>query len=203
MTRPTIASSAILAGAILLGSGLACKKPEPMQAPTPVPVKQGPTQAELDAKAAADRKAAEEARRRQDELEAAQKAEEGKRLAAEKETALKRAAGEALKDIHFDYDKSEIKAEDRAQLQKLSEFLKAYPAVKIEIQGHCDERGTNEYNLALGNRRASATMHYLMALGSPDQKFTLISFGKEKPLCTEGNEACWSKNRRAHFELKQ
>lgn len=202
MTRPTITTSALLAGAILLGTGLACKKPEPMQAPAPTPVKQGPSQAELDAKAAADRKAAEDAKRRQAELEATQKAEEAKRLAAEKEAALKRAAAEALKDIHFDYDKSEIKAEDRAQLHKISEFLKAYPALKIEIQGHCDERGTNEYNLALGNRRASATMQYLMALGSPDQKFTLISFGKEKPLCTEGNEACWSKNRRAHFELK-
>ncbi|MCE1204572.1 MAG: peptidoglycan-associated lipoprotein Pal [Holophagaceae bacterium] len=200
MTRPTITASAMLAGAILLGTGLACKKPEPMQAPAPV--KQGPTQAELDAKAAADRKAAEEAKRRQAELEAAKKAEEAKRLAAENAAALKRAAAEALKDIHFDYDKSEIKAEDRAQLQKISDFLKAYPAVKVEIQGHCDERGTNEYNLALGNRRASATLQYLMALGSPDQKFTLISFGKEKPLCTEGNEACWRKNRRAHFELK-
>jgi len=202
MTRATITTSALLAGAILLGTGLACKKPEPMQAPAPIPVKQGPSQSELDAKAAADRKAAEDAKRRQAELEAAQKAEEAKRLAAEKDAALKRAAAEALKDIHFDYDKSEIKAEDRAQLQKISEFMKAYPALKIEIQGHCDERGTNEYNLALGNRRASATMHYLMALGSPEQKFTLISFGKEKPLCTEGNEACWSKNRRAHFELK-
>lgn len=202
MTRPSITSSALLAGAILLGTGLACKKPEPVQVQAPSPVTQGPSQAELDAKAAADRQAAEDAKRRQDELEAARKAEEARRLATEKEAALKRAAAEALQDIHFDYDKSEIKAEDRRQLQKLSEFLKAYPAVKIEIQGHCDERGTNEYNLALGNRRAAATMGYLMALGSSEQKFTLISFGKEKPLCTEGNEACWGKNRRAHFELK-
>ncbi|MBK7292870.1 MAG: OmpA family protein [Holophagaceae bacterium] len=200
MTRST--TTALLAGAILLGAGLACKKPEPMQAPAPVPVKQGPSQAELDAKAAADRRAAEEAKRRQAEQETAQQAEQARRVAAEREAALKRAAAKALQDVHFDYDKSEIRAEDRPQLQKLSDFLKAYPAVKIEIQGHCDERGTNEYNLALGNRRASTTMRYLMALGSPEQTFTLISFGKEKPLCTEGNEVCWRRNRRAHFELK-
>jgi peptidoglycan-associated lipoprotein len=144
----------------------------------------------------------QDAKRRQDELEAARKAEEARRLEADRQAALHRAAAAALRDIHFDYDKYDIKSEDRPQLQKISEFLRAYPAVRVEIQGHCDERGTNEYNLALGNRRAAATMEYLMALGSPDKKFTLISYGKERPLCTEGNEACWSKNRRAHFELK-
>ncbi len=193
MTRSITTTSALLAGLIFLGVGSACKKPEPVAA-APVPVKQAPAPAP-----AVDNQAA---KKHQEELDAAKKAEEARRLAAEKQAAFNRAAADALRDIHFDFDKSEIKADDRSQLQKISEFLRAYPAVKVEIQGHCDERGTNEYNLALGNRRASAAMHYLMALGSAEQKFTLISYGKEKPLCTESNEACWSKNRRAHFELR-
>jgi peptidoglycan-associated lipoprotein len=191
MTRSLPTISALLAGLILLGAGSACKKPEPIKAPAPVPEKQAPAATpEVDTK------------KQQDERDAARKAEEARRLAAEKEAAFRHAASEALKDIHFDYDKSEIRAEDRGQLQKLSEFLRAYPAVKVEIQGHCDERGTNEYNLALGNRRASVAMRYLMSLGSAEQTFTLISYGKEKPLCTQHDENCWSKNRRAHFELK-
>ncbi len=194
MTRSTTTTFALLAGFILLGLGSACKKPEPVQPVAPAPVKQAPAPAP-----ATDDQAA---KKRQDELDAARKAEEAKRLEAEKQAAFRLAAAGALQDIHFDYDKYEIKAEDRSQLQKISDFMRAYPAVKVEIQGHCDERGTNEYNLALGNKRASVTMRYLMSLGVPEQKFTLISYGKEKPLCTEGNEACWSKNRRAHFELK-
>ena len=73
---------------------------------------------------------------------------------------------------------------------------------KVEIQGHCDERGTNEYNLALGNRRADAALAYLKTLGVAGDRMSTISFGKEKPLCTESNEACWSKNRRDEFHLK-
>jgi len=194
MTRSFSTTTALLSTLILLGVGSACKKPEAMQPAAPAPVKQVTTPvAPIDDQAA---------KQRQADLDAAKQAEEAKRLSAEKEAAFRRAAADALQDIHFDYDMSEIKAGDRAQLQKVSDFLRAYPASKVEIQGHCDERGTNEYNLALGNRRAAATMHYLSALGSAEQKFTLISFGKEKPLCTEGTEACMSKNRRAHFELK-
>ena len=194
MTRSFSTTTALLSTLILLGIGSACKKPEATQPPAPTPVKQAATPvAPIDDQAA---------KQRQAELAAAKQAEEAKRIAAEKEASFRRAAADALQDIHFDYDKSEIKAGDRAQLQKVSEFLRAYPASKVEIQGHCDERGTNEYNLALGNRRAATTMHYLTALGTSEQKFTLISFGKEKPLCTEETEACMSKNRRAHFELK-
>jgi peptidoglycan-associated lipoprotein len=193
MTRSTTTTFALLAGFILLGSGTACKKPEPVQPAAPAPVKPAPAAPATDDQAA---------KKRQDDLDAARKAEEARRLEAEKQAAFRLAAVGALQDIHFDYDKYEIRAVDRPQLQKISDFLRAYPAVKVEIQGHCDERGTNEYNLALGNKRASVTMRYLMSLGVPEQKFTLISYGKEKPLCTEGNEACWSRNRRAHFELK-
>jgi peptidoglycan-associated lipoprotein len=137
---------------------------------------------------AADRAAAEEA---------ARKAAEDERAAA-----FKKAVDAALVTIHFDYDKAEIKEKDRAILQGIADFMKAFPAAKVEIEGHCDERGTNEYNLALGNKRAAAALAYLKTLGVDETRFTTISYGKEKPLCTEANEACWGQNRRGEFKLK-
>jgi len=145
--------------------------------------------AAADAKAAADKVAAEEAARKA----AAE---------AEKAAAFKKAAAAALQTIHFDYDKSEIKEKDRALLQAIADFMKAFPAAKVEIEGHCDERGTNEYNLALGNKRAAAALAYLKTLGVDEARFTTISYGKEKPLCTEAKEACWTQNRRGEFKLK-
>jgi len=153
-------------------------------------------------KAAAEKAAAEEAARKAAAEKAA--AEEAARRAAEAEkaAAYKRAAEAALKTIHFDFDKSDIKEADRALLQGIADFMKAYPAAKVEIEGHCDERGTNEYNLALGNRRAAAALAYLKTLGVDEARFTTISYGKEKPICTEAKEACWSQNRRGEFKLK-
>ena len=145
--------------------------------------------AAADAKAAADKVAAEEVARKA----AAE---------AEKAAAFKKAAAAALQTIHFDYDKSEIKEKDRALLQAIADFMKAFPAAKVEIEGHCDERGTNEYNLALGNKRAAAALAYLKTLGVDEARFTTISYGKEKPLCTEAKEACWTQNRRGEFKLK-
>ena len=153
-------------------------------------------------KAAAEKAAADEAARKAAAEKAA--ADEAARKAAESEkaAAFKKAADAALKTIHFDYDKSDIKEGDRASLQGIADFMKAFPAAKLEIEGHCDERGTNEYNLALGNRRAAAALAYLKTLGVDEARFTTISYGKEKPLCTEAKEACWSQNRRAEFKLK-
>ena len=150
--------------------------------------------AALDAKAAADAKVAAD---RAAAEEAARKAAE-----AEKSAAFQKAAEAALKNIHFDYDKAEIKEKDRATLQGIADFMKAFPAAKLEIEGHCDERGTNEYNLALGNQRSAAALAYLKTLGVDEARFTTISYGKEKPLCTEAKEACWSQNRRGEFKLK-
>jgi peptidoglycan-associated lipoprotein len=146
-------------------------------------------------KAAADKAAADKAAA---DAEAARKAA----VEADKAAAFKKAAEAALKNIHFDYDKSDIKEGDRATLQGIADFMKAFPAAKIEIEGHCDERGTNEYNLALGNRRAAAALAYLKTLGVTEDRFTTISYGKEKPLCSEAKEACWSQNRRSEFKLK-
>ena len=153
-------------------------------------------------KVAADKAAADEAARKAAAEKAA--ADEAARLAAEAEKAgaYKKAAEAALKTIHFDFDKSDIKEGDRPLLQGIADFLKAYPAAKVEIEGHCDERGTNEYNLALGNRRAAAALAYLKTLGVDEARFTTISYGKEKPLCTEAKENCWSQNRRGEFKLK-
>jgi peptidoglycan-associated lipoprotein len=144
-------------------------------------------QAAADAKAAADRAAAEEAARKAAEVQ--------------KET-VQTAAARVLVNIHFDYDKAEIKESDRATLQSIADFMKAFPMAKVEIAGNCDERGTNEYNLALGNKRAAAALAYLKTLGVDEARFTTISYGKEKPLCTEAKEACWSQNRRDEFKLK-
>jgi len=104
-----------------------------------------------------------------------------------------------VRDAYFDFNKSDIRADARAALSKTADFLKNYPQIKVNIEGHCDERGSTEYNLALGDRRASATKQYLVSLGISADRITTVSYGKEKPFCTESNEACWQQNRRGHF----
>ncbi len=107
-----------------------------------------------------------------------------------------------VKDIFFDFDKYNIKPEATQILDSDAAWLKANPGQLVLIEGHCDERGTVEYNLVLGERRAKAAMNYLVAQGVQASRFTVISYGKERPFCTEHNEACWSQNRRAHFLTK-
>ncbi len=107
-----------------------------------------------------------------------------------------------LKDIHFDFDKYNIRPGDAKILDANAVWLKSNTGNLVLIEGHCDERGTNEYNLALGERRAKSTMNYLVAQGVQASRVTIISYGKERPLCAEHNEQCWSQNRRAHFLTK-
>jgi peptidoglycan-associated lipoprotein len=107
-----------------------------------------------------------------------------------------------VKDIFFDFDKYNIRPGDAKILDADAGWLKANPGQLVLIEGHCDERGTVEYNLVLGERRAKAAMNYLVAQGVQASRFTVISYGKERPFCTEHNEACWSQNRRAHFLVK-
>jgi peptidoglycan-associated lipoprotein len=107
-----------------------------------------------------------------------------------------------LTDIQFDFDKYDIRPGDARALDADATWLKANPRNLVLIEGHCDERGTNEYNLALGERRAKSTMNYLVAQGVQASRITIISYGKERPICTEHNEGCWAKNRRAHFLTK-
>jgi peptidoglycan-associated lipoprotein len=105
--------------------------------------------------------------------------------------------------IYFDFDKSEIRAEAKAILEKKAAWLRANPSYKVKIEGNCDDRGTNEYNLALGDRRAKAAQKYLNALGISMDRMSTISYGEEKPTCNEKNEKCWSKNRRDDFKLSK
>ncbi len=107
-----------------------------------------------------------------------------------------------LKDIHFDFDKSDIRPGDAKILDSNAAWLKSSAGDLVLIEGHCDERGTNEYNLALGERRAKSTMNYLVAQGVQANRITIISYGEERPTCTEKNEECWARNRRAHFLTK-
>ncbi len=104
-----------------------------------------------------------------------------------------------LKDIHFDFDKYDIRPSDAEILKENAAILKKYPNVKIQIEGHCDERGTNEYNLALGERRANSTKEYLISLGISPERISTISYGEERPLDPAHNEEAWAKNRRSHF----
>ena len=112
-----------------------------------------------------------------------------------------------VQDIHFDYNKSEIRAQDQSILQGNADALKTIfsmdPNFIVTIEGHCDERGSAEYNLGLGDRRASATRDALVALGVPGDKLKTISYGKERPLCTDATEDCYARNRRAHFSAGQ
>jgi len=105
--------------------------------------------------------------------------------------------------VHFDFDKAVIRSGDAKILDASAGWLKANPEQLLLIEGHCDERGTNEYNLALGERRAKAAMSYLVSRGVQASRITLISYGKERPLCTEKAERCWAQNRRDHFLVKQ
>jgi peptidoglycan-associated lipoprotein len=104
-----------------------------------------------------------------------------------------------VRDAYFDYDKADIRPDARTALSKTADFLKNYPSIKVTIEGHCDERGSTEYNLGLGDRRASAVKQYLVSLGVSADRLSTVSFGKEKPFCMESNESCWQQNRRGHF----
>ena len=104
-----------------------------------------------------------------------------------------------VKDAYFDFNKADIRPDARAALGQTADFLKAHPEVKATIEGHCDERGSTEYNLLLGDRRAAAVKNYLVQLGISADRLNTVSFGKEKPFCTESNESCWQTNRRGHF----
>ncbi len=139
-----------------------------------------------------------EAEKRETETKAKEQFEKG--LVAKQTPGI---AGEVfesalLKDIHFDFDKYDIRPGDAALLKENAALLNKYTNVRIQLEGHCDERGTVEYNLALGERRANSAKNYLVSLGISPARVSTISYGKEKPLDPAHNEAAWAKNRRAH-----
>ena len=107
-----------------------------------------------------------------------------------------------MRDVFFDFDKYDVRPSDAKILDANAAWLKTNAEHLVLIEGHCDERGTNEYNLALGERRAKSTMNYLVSQGIQASRITIISYVEERPVCTEKTEECWAKNRRAHFHVK-
>lgn len=106
-----------------------------------------------------------------------------------------------LGDVYFDFDRSDLSPEARERLAANASFFKKQADLLVRVEGHCDERGTNEYNLALGERRAAGVVAYLVSLGVAADRLSTVSYGEERPVCSENQESCWQRNRRAHFLL--
>ena len=106
-----------------------------------------------------------------------------------------------MQDIFFDFDSAALRTDARNTLRANADWMKNNPSARVEVEGHCDERGTNEYNLALGAKRAQSARDYLVSLGIAANRLSTISFGEEVPVCTEKTESCWQKNRRARFVI--
>ncbi len=111
--------------------------------------------------------------------------------------------GRSVKDVYFDYDKSDVRGDQQAAIQADAQFLSQHSNISFTIEGHCDSRGSTEYNLALGDQRASAVKSALVSAGVSANRVKTISYGKEKPFCMEENEACWQQNRRGHFAYQK
>ena len=163
--------------------------------------------AKIEAERVAKEKEKEAKEKEVKEKEAARLIEEQAKKEFERSLVAKRTPGiegevfesSLLKPIRFDFDKYDIRLADAEILKGNSALLKKFPNVKIQIEGHCDERGTNEYNLALGERRANSTKKYLTSLGITADRVSTISYGEEKPMDPGHNEEAWTKNRRANF----
>ena len=177
-----------LVACMLIAGGLACRKPD--MAPAPEPAKTAPAPAPASHLA------------EQPDTSQQRKAEEAAEASRKAEAAYQQAASAAIQDVHFNYDQSDIMDNDKPALTAITAFMKQYPQANVFIDGNADERGTVEYNLALGERRAHAALGYLVGLGVPAARLSMTSYGKEKPVCTEPVESCWVRNRRAHFTLK-
>ncbi|HEY7679061.1 MAG TPA: peptidoglycan-associated lipoprotein Pal [Terriglobia bacterium] len=107
--------------------------------------------------------------------------------------------GREVSDAFFDFDKADIRPDGREALTRTANFLRANPNVNIQIEGHCDERGSVAYNLGLGDRRSNSARDFLVSMGISGNRITTISYGKERPFCTSSDESCWQQNRRAHM----
>jgi len=180
-------SRSLMVLALLASAACGGKKPAETPPPAPAP-------APIDSTAI-------KARMRQDSINAAEAraraaAEAAARAAAELQAQL---TAQLTSMIHFDFDKSDIKPEDQANLDRKAAILMANPSLKIQIAGNCDNRGSDEYNLALGNRRAAAAQRYLVNKGVSASQLTIVSYGEERPVNPANNEAAWAENRNDQF----
>ena len=181
-------TAAIAAFSLILGLAVsACGKKEPAITPPPPPFPAAPTAPPSPPAPPAPATPAPTPRALSED-----------ELFAQKSLAQLNSEG-LLGDVFFDLDNAAIKDEGRAALATNATYLKRFATTRISIEGHCDERGTAEYNLGLGERRANAVKAHLVELGVPADRITIVSKGKESPFCTESNEACWRQNRRGHF----
>jgi len=194
MSKKSLAILILILGIGLIMTGCP-KKVVKTEEPT---VKLSEQKAKTDAERAKEAKEREAARIK--EQEAAEKEKFEKSLTTKKEPGIQGQVSESslIKDVHFDFDKYDIRPADAEILKANAAVLTKNPNVKIQIEGHCDERGTIEYNLALGERRASSAKAYLVSIGIPASRISTISYGKERPLDPAHNEEAWAKNRRAH-----
>jgi peptidoglycan-associated lipoprotein len=182
--RP-VRSALLAATTLALGLGLACSNPEP-----------APAKPKVDTpKATVPDTGGTVAPPTGEGIDKAKLAEQ-ERLAA-----MRRAAEAALKEINFDFDKSDIRDADKGKLQGIAAFLKNYGQVRLNLEGHCDERGTVEYNIALGDRRAHAALRYLAGLGVAEGRLNPVSYGKERPKVTGHDDQSWFENRRCEFKM--
>lgn len=154
-----------------------------------------------EAREAQELRERELARMREEQAKKGAAGEFEKSLVAKKERGIEGEVFETrlLKDIHFDFDKFDVRREDETILKENAAWLKKNPKAKIQIEGHCDERGTSDYNLALGERRANHVKQYLVSLGIASDRLSTISYGEERALDSGHHEEAWSKNRRVHF----
>ena len=183
----------------------ACSKPAPPPPPAPVDTVKPPNQDSM--------RLAREAQMRSDSINRAEAAKRRQQQIDDSIAAANRAAAEAAArdaesmratiamPVHYDFDKAELRADTKGILDQKIPILTANTGVTIRIAGHTDDRGSGEYNLQLGQRRAAAARDYLVARGVNTARIELVSYGEERPLCQDKNEACWSQNRRAEFEI--
>jgi peptidoglycan-associated lipoprotein len=173
--------SALVMALLALSVVVSCKKTPPPTAPAPVPTEAPPAPAPTSAPAPAESE--------YDKL---------RKMSADQIDRLG-----LLGEVHFDYDKADIREADRSVLTKNADVLKKFDFIKVTVEGHADERGSVEYNLALGERRSKAAFDYLISLGVPADRLRTVSYGKEVPLCNDKTEDCWARNRRGHFTVSE
>lgn len=179
--------------AMLLALGVSCAKKQVTMETQEMAADESQQSAEDEAA----RREAEEARLREQRAREARQRQEASSMSE----AARRAAFED-EEIHFDFDKYVLTPQAMMVLDDKAAYLREHPEVRVLVEGHCDDRGSNEYNLALGDRRANSAKNYLVKSGVAESQVTTISYGEEQPLCMQQNESCWYRNRRGHFSAR-